>query len=399
MTRVVVTGMGIVSSIGNDIDSVQKALWTGSSGIRFNEKFKAIGMRSHVSGPINFDAKQHVPKKMLRFMGVAGSYAWFATQQAIQNSGLAQDVISSSRTGMIVGTGGVSYDEAIEAVDILKAKGIRKVGPYRVTKGMASSVTACLASAFEIKGVSYAVSSACATGSHSIGVASEQILSGKQDVMIAGGADDPDWTMAIQFDAMGALSAKFNDKPEQASRPYDERRDGFVISGGAGILVLESLEHAQKRGATILAELVGYGASSDGVGMVQPSGEGAVRCMKMAVQENVVDYVNAHGTSTPAGDMVELQAINDAFLGQPPKISSTKSITGHGLGAAGAQEAIYSLLMLRNGFVAGSQNIDTMDSSPLTQTICKQSEKADLQCVMSNSFGFGGANACLVFKK
>lgn len=402
MTRVVITGMGIVSSIGNDVDSVQDALWQGRSGISFNEKFQEVGMRSHVSGSLDFDAKQFVPKKMLRFMGVAGSYAYSAAEQAIQNSGLEQSVLSSGRTGMIVGTGGVSYDEAIEAVGILKDRGIRKVGPYRVTRGMASSVTACLATAFAIKGVSYAVSSACASGSHAIGVASEQIKLGKQDVMIAGGADDPDWTMAVQFDAMGALSTKFNDKPSQASRPYDEQRDGFVISGGAGILVLESLEHAQKRGATILAELVGYGASSDGDGMVKPSGEGAVRCMQMAVQEHSVDYVNAHGTSTPVGDVVELQAIHDAFAGSDsnslPKVSSTKSITGHGLGAAGAQEAIYSLLMLRNGFIAGSQNIDVMEASPLTQSICRQSEKADLQCVMSNSFGFGGTNASLVFK-
>lgn len=403
MKRVVITGMGLVSSIGNDLETVTDALWKGRSGITADDSFKSVGMRSQISGSLQFDAQEIIPKKQLRFMSRAGAYAWGAADQAISMSGVTASTLSSGRAGMIVGTGGVAYDEAIDAVEILKSSGIRKVGPYRVTRGMASSVTACLATAFGIRGVSYAVSSACASGAHAIGVASEQIRLGNQDLMVAGGADDPDWTMAVQFDAMGALSTKFNHSPTEASRPYDRSRDGFVISGGAGVVVLESLEHARERGATIIAELVGYGVSSDGVGMVVPSGEGAERCMRMAANGHAIDYINTHGTSTPAGDLVELNAISKVMGSHLPLISSTKSITGHGLGAAGAQEAIYSLLMLQNGFVAGSQNIldldPDVDSEIAGKMICRESRRIPLSCVMTNSFGFGGTNAALTFKK
>lgn len=402
--RVVITGLGIVSCLGNDADSVADALYHGRSGIALRQEQIDMGMRSHIAGAPNIDVSEHIDRKQLRFMGDAAAYAYIAMQQAIKDAGLSEREVSNVRTGIIAGSGGASSASQTEAADILREKGLRRVGPYRVTQTMGSTVSACLATPFKIKGVNYSISSACSTSAHCIGNAMEQIQMGKQDVVFAGGGEELHWTLSSLFDAMGALSTKYNDSPEQASRAYDADRDGFVIAGGAGMLVLEELEHARARGAKIYAELVGYGATSDGYDMVAPSGEGAVRCMQQALATvtGPIDYINAHGTSTPAGDIQELKAVREAYqdLGYIPVVSSTKSLSGHSLGAAGVQEAIYSLLMQQRGFIAASANIHTLDPEaeglPIART---RHDNVDLQRVMSNSFGFGGTNACLVFER
>ena len=403
MKRVVITGLGIVSCIGNDKDTVLDALKEGKSGIRFREDYKDLGFRSHVAGTIDIDLKEHIDRKQLRFMGDAAAYAYIAMKQAAEDSGLSEDQISNERTGIIAGSGGASSANLIEAADILRDRGLKRVGPYRVTQTMGSTVSACLATPFKIKGVNYSISSACATSAHCIGNAVEMIQLGKQDVVFAGGGEEEHWTLSCLFDAMGALSTKYNDTPETASRAYDANRDGFVISGGGGMVVVEELEHAKARGAKIYAEIVGYGATSDGYDMVAPSGEGAVRCMKqaMATTEGKIDYINSHGTSTPAGDVQELKAINETFGGDDcPMIGSTKSLTGHSLGATGVQEAIYSLLMMENDFVAASANIETIDPEAENLNIVRERQDGvKLNQIMSNSFGFGGTNASLVFKR
>lgn len=403
MRRVVVTGMGIVSSIGNDKAQVLDSLKSGTSGIRFQQEYKDLGMRSHVAGSVQIDLSELIDRKILRFMGPAAAYAYIALKQAIDDSGLSDDQVSNFRTGLIMGSGGASSSSQVEAADILRSKGVKRVGPYRVTQTMGSTTSACLATPFKIKGVNYSISSACATSAHCIGNAMELIQMGKQDIIFAGGGEEEHWTLSSLFDAMGALSTSYNDTPTKASRAYDANRDGFVIAGGGGALVLEELEHAKARGATIYAELVGYGATSDGYDMVSPSGEGAVRCMQQAFAtvEGDIDYINAHGTSTPAGDLPELRAMKQAFDGRKlPKISSTKSLTGHSLGAAGVQEAIYSLLMLENNFVTASANIETLDPEaeglPIVREVINDIK---LNRVMSNSFGFGGTNASLVFQR
>ncbi len=400
MKRVVITGCGIVSCLGNNQQQVLNSLKTGKSGITFNESYKEQGLRSHVSGSIHLNPKEYIGKKDLRFMSPGAVYAFIAMQEAIEQAGLAENQVSNERTGLIIGAGGTSSSCIVESVDKLRERGIRRVGPYVVTKTMRSGISACLATPYKIKGLNYALSSACATSTHCIGLAMEQIQFGKQDVIFAGGGEEEHWSLSMMFDAMGALSSKFNDTPEQASRPYDQARDGFVIAGGAGVVVLESLEHALARGANILAEVVGYGATSDGYNMVAPSGEGAVRCMQQALAtvDNEIDYLNAHGTSTPLGDITELQAICEVFKDKMPKITSTKSLSGHSLGAAGVHEAIYSLLMLQNNFIAASANLNELDEKidsniPLVD---KTIENIELNTVMSNSFGFGGTNASLV---
>ncbi|AKH68628.1 3-oxoacyl-(acyl-carrier-protein) synthase [Spongiibacter sp. IMCC21906] len=404
MKRVVVTGMGIVSSIGNDLEQVLNSLQTGKSGIAFNETYKEKGFRSHVSGSIkDLDMKSLIDRKQLRFMGDAAAYAYIAMQQAITDSGLEEKDIDNERTGIIAGSGGASSANLIESADILREKGVKRIGPYRVTQTMGSTVSACLATPFKIKGVNYSISSACATSAHCIGNAAELIQLGKQDVVFAGGGEEEHWSLSCLFDAMGALSTKYNDTPEQASRPYDANRDGFVIAGGAGMVVLEELEHAKARGAKIYGELVGYGATSDGYDMVAPSGEGAARCMRMALKDvtEEVDYINSHGTSTPAGDMQELKAIKQAYEGKAiPAIGSTKSLAGHSLGATGVQEAIFSLLMMEHNFIAASANIETLDpEADSVPIVLEKRENVTLNSVMSNSFGFGGTNASLVFKR
>ena len=402
MKRVVVTGMGIVSCLGNDIPSVLESLQQGRSGISFNETYKEMGFRSHVSGSINLNLKELIDRKVLRFMGEASAYAYLSMQQAIADAGLSEPEYSNPRAGIIAGSGGAASSRQVEAVDILREKGLKKVGPYRVTQTMGSTVSACLATPFKIKGVNYSISSACATSAHCIGNAVEQIQMGKQDIIFAGGGEEEHWTLSCLFDAMGALSTKYNDTPDKASRAYDADRDGFVIAGGGGMLVLEELDHAIKRGAKIYAEVVGYGATSDGYDMVAPSGEGAIRCMQQAMStvSGKIDYINAHGTSTPAGDVQELKAIKATFADDIPLVSSTKSLSGHSLGATGAQEAIYSLLMMQHNFVAASANIATLDQEgegiPIVQT---RKDKITLDRIMSNSFGFGGTNASLVFQR
>ena len=402
--RIVITGLGIVSCLGNDADTVSKSLFEGRSGITVNQEQIDIGMRSHVSGSPIIDIETHIDRKKLRFMGNAAAYAYIAMQRAIDDAGLQESEVSHERTGIIAGSGGASSLSQTEASDIMRERGLRRVGPYRVTQTMGSTVSACLATPFKIKGVNYSISSACSTSAHCIGNAMEQIQLGKQDVVFAGGGEELHWTLSCLFDAMGALSTKYNDTPEHASRAYDANRDGFVIAGGGGMLVVEELEHAKARGAKIYAELVGYGATSDGYDMVSPSGEGAVRCMRQALStvEGSVDYINAHGTSTPAGDIQELKAVREVFRGRDktPVIGSTKSLSGHSLGAAGVQEAIYSLLMQQHGFIAASANIEELDPQadglPIALT---RHDDVDLQRVMSNSFGFGGTNASLVFQK
>ena len=402
--RVVITGLGIVSCLGNDAESVIQALYEGRSGIGVRQEQIDMGMRSHVAGAPNIDIPALVDRKQLRFMGDAAAYAYIAMQQAIDDAGLKEPEVSNVRTGIIAGSGGASAAMQVEAADTLRERGIRRVGPYRVTQTMGSTVSACLATPFKIKGVNYSISSACSTSAHCIGNAMEQIQLGKQDIVFAGGGEELHWSLSCLFDAMGALSTKYNATPSCASRAYDANRDGFVIAGGGGMLVVEELEHAIKRGAKIYAELVGYGATSDGYDMVAPSGEGAVRCMQQALATvtGPVDYINAHGTSTPAGDIQELKAVRAAYLDRDhiPVVGSTKSLSGHSLGAAGVQEAIYSLLMQQKGFIAASANIDTLDPEAEGLPIAlKRHDNVDLQRVMSNSFGFGGTNASLVFQK
>jgi 3-oxoacyl-[acyl-carrier-protein] synthase-1 len=402
--RVVITGMGVVSCLGNDAESVTRSLYEGRSGISLRQEQVDMGMRSHVAGAPDIDIPALIDRKQLRFMADAAAFAYIAMQQAIDDAGLKEADISNPRTGIIAGSGGASAAMQVEAADILRERGIRRVGPYRVTQTMGSTVSACLATPFKIKGVNYSISSACSTSAHCIGNAMEQIQLGKQDIVFAGGGEELHWTLSCLFDAMGALSTKYNDTPQQASRAYDANRDGFVIAGGGGMLVVEDLEHAQKRGAKIYAELVGYGATSDGYDMVAPSGEGAVRCMQQALATvtGPVDYINAHGTSTPAGDIQELKAVRTAYEDRDhiPVVGSTKSLSGHSLGAAGVQEAIYSLLMQQQGFIAASANIETLDPEAQGLPIALQRhDDVDLQRVMSNSFGFGGTNASLVFQK
>ena len=402
MKRVVVTGLGITSCLGLDAASVTESLKLGRSGIKFKQEYADMGFRSHVAGTIDVDFKDYIDRKVLRFMGDAAAYAYMAMQQAIDDAGLSEDQVSHPRTGLVMGSGGASSSNQVEAADILRDKGLRRVGPYRVTQVMGSTTSACLATPFKIKGVNYSMSSACATSAHCIGTAMEQIQLGKQDIVFAGGGEEEHWSMSSLFDAMGALSTKYNDSPEKASRAYDADRDGFVIAGGGGVLVLEEYEHAKARGAKIYAELTGYGATSDGYDMVAPSGEGAQRCMQLAMStiRGKVQYINAHGTSTPVGDLAELGAIKKTFGDDIPYVGSTKSLSGHSLGAAGVQEAIYSLLMLQGDFLAASANIENLDPEaegiPILQ---ERVDNAGLSTVMSNSFGFGGTNACLVFEK
>ncbi|MEG3115839.1 beta-ketoacyl-ACP synthase I [Salinicola sp. 4072] len=402
MKRVVVTGLGIVSCLGNDAQQVLDSLRQGRSGIRFKPEYAELGFRSQVAGVVDIDIESLVDRKQLRFMGDAAAYAYIAMQQAVDDAGLEASDISNPRTGLIAGSGGASSANQVEAADVMREKGLRRVGPYRVTRTMGSTVSACLSTPFKIKGVNYSISSACATSAHCIGSAVEQIQMGKQDVVFAGGGEEEHWTLSCLFDAMGALTTHYNDTPEKASRPYDVDRDGFIIAGGGGMLVIEELEHAKARGAKIYAEITGYGATSDGHDMVAPSGEGAARCMRQALAglEGKVDYINTHGTSTPVGDVAELKAIRDVFGDTTPAMSSTKSLTGHSLGATGVQEAIYSLLMMQNRFICASANIDTLDEQANGFDIVRQRrDDVDVKRVLSNSFGFGGTNACLVLDR
>jgi 3-oxoacyl-[acyl-carrier-protein] synthase-1 len=401
MRRAVITGLGIVSSIGNNQQEVTESLRVGRSGITRSDEFAEAGMRSQVSGPLNIELADHIDRKTLRFMGDAAGYAYVAMQQAIEDAGLTEDMVSNTRTGIVAGSGGASSKNQVEAADILRDKGVRRVGPYMVTRTMGSTVSACLATPFKIKGVNYSISSACSTSAHCIGHAMEQIQLNKQDIIFAGGGEELHWTLSMEFDAMGALSSKYNDTPELASRTYDADRDGFVSTGGGSILVIEELEHALARGAKIYAEIVGYGATSDGADMVAPSGEGAVRCMQQALEtvDGPIDYLNTHGTSTPVGDVKELEAIREVFGEQCPPMSATKAMTGHALGAAGSNEAIFSLLMMQNDFIAPSINIETLDEKAEGLDIVTSTREAKLNQVMSNSFGFGGTNATLVLKR
>ncbi|MDE1494158.1 beta-ketoacyl-ACP synthase I [Xenorhabdus bovienii] len=401
MKRAVITGLGIVSSIGNNQKEVLESLREGRSGITFSEEFKEMGLRSHVWGNIKLDISGLIDRKTQRFMSDSSIYAYLAMDEAIKDSGLSDEQVSNLRTGLVVGSGGGSPRNQVNGSDGMRAKGLRGVGPYMVTRAMASGVSACLATPFKIKGVNYSISSACSTSAHCIGHAVELIQLGKQDVIFAGGGEELSWEMACEFDAMGALSTKYNETPELASRTYDQGRDGFVIAGGGGIVVVEELEHALARGAHIYAEIIGYGANSDGADMVAPSGEGAVRCMKLALDGigGGVDYINTHGTSTPIGDLKELGAIREVFGDNTPAISATKAMTGHSLGAAGAHEAIYSLLMLEHGIIAPSINIDNLDENASGMNIITEPTERELRTVMSNSFGFGGTNASLVMRK
>ncbi len=402
MKRAVITGMGIVSSLGNSVEAVTESLREGRSGISAKPEYTERGMRSQVAGQPDIDLAEHIDRKTLRFMGPAAAYAYISMQQAVASAGLDPEALANPRIGIIAGSGGASSASQVEAADILRDKGIRRVGPYRVTQTMGSTVSACLATPFHIKGVNYSISSACSTSAHCIGNALEQIQLGKQDIVFAGGGEEEHWTMSCLFDAMGAMSSKYNDDPTRASRAYDADRDGFVIAGGGGMLVVEELEHAKARGATILGEVVGYGATSDGHDMVAPSGEGAERCMRQAIAttEGKIDYINAHGTSTPAGDIPELEAVRRVFGDDAPRISSTKSLSGHSLGATGVQEAIYSLLMMQGDFIAASANIENLDPAAEGFPIVRERvDNANLQRVMSNSFGFGGTNASLVFQR
>jgi len=401
MKRVVITGLGIVSSIGNNAEEVLSSLKAGRSGISKSDSFEEAGLKSHVWGKPTIEPKDHIDRKAFRFMGDAAGYAYIAMEQAINDAKLTDEQVSNFRTGIVAGSGGASSENIVTSTDTLRNRGIRRVGPYAVPKTMGSTVSACLATPFKIKGVNYSISSACATSAHCIGNAMELIQLGKQDIVFAGGGEEVHWSLAMMFDGMGALSAGRNDTPELASRTYDANRDGFVISGGGGMVVVEELEHALARGAHIYAEIVGYGATSDGFDMVAPSGEGAVRCMQQAMQgvEGKVDYLNTHGTSTPVGDVKELGAIQELFGEESPAISATKAMTGHALGAAGVHEAIYSLLMMENSFVAPSINVDNLDEKAEGLDIVTEKRDVDLNLIMSNSFGFGGTNATLVMKK
>jgi len=402
MRRVVITGLGIVSCLGNEADQVSRALRDSLPGIRFKEAYKEMGMRSQIAGTPDINLEDHIDRKPRRFMGDAAAYAYVAMQQAIADAGLDEADVSNERTGLIAGSGGHSSFNQVEAADIARTRGVKRVGPYMVPRVMASTVSACLATPFKIKGINYSIASACATSAHCIGNAVEQIQLNKQDVVFAGGGEEEHWTLSCLFDGMGALSSKYNDTPETASRAYDASRDGFVIAGGGGMVVLEELEHAKARGARIYAEVVGYGATSDGHDMVAPNGEGAARCMRQALAtvDGDVDYINAHGTSTPVGDLAELKAIREVFGdGKIPAISSTKSLSGHSLGAAGVQEAIYCLLMMRDGFTAGSANITELDADAEGLPILTKSNDQRPELVLSNSFGFGGTTASLALKR
>ena len=402
LKRAVITGIGAISCIGNNISEITKSLKLGTSGISFNESYKELGMRSHISGSINLNLKDLIDRKHLRFMGEAASYAYLSTAEAIKDSGLDLSRFSSQDVGVIAGSGGASSRSQVEAADIVKSKGVKRIGPYRVTQTMGNTVSAALATFFGIKGVNFSISSACSTSAHCIGSALEQIQLGKQKIILAGGAEDEHWTMSSMFDAMGALSSSYNESPEKASRPFDKDRDGFVIAGGAGMLVVEELDHALERNADIYAEITGYGATSDGDDMVHPSGEGATNCMLKAVEmhgKDNIDYINAHGTSTPAGDPVELGSIKKVFIDKIPPISSTKSQTGHTLGAAGALESIFSLLMLKNSFISKTLNLSSSIDEGEGLDLVSEVRDQDLDAVMNNSFGFGGTNVSLVFEK
>ena len=402
LKRAVITGIGAISCIGNNISEITKSLKLGTSGIRFNESYKELGMRSQISGSINLNLKDLIDRKHLRFMGEAASYAYLSAAEAIKDSGLDLSRFSSQDVGVIAGSGGASSRSQVEAADIVKSKGVKRIGPYRVTQTMGNTVSAALATFFGIKGVNFSISSACSTSAHCIGSALEQIQLGKQKIILAGGAEDEHWTMSSMFDAMGALSSSYNESPEKASRPFDKDRDGFVIAGGAGMLVVEELDHALERNADIYAEITGYGATSDGDDMVHPSGEGATNCMLKAVEmhgKDNIDYINAHGTSTPAGDPVELESIKKVFINKIPPISSTKSQTGHTLGAAGALESIFSLLMLKNSFISKTLNLSSSIDEGEGLDLVSEVRNQDLDAVMNNSFGFGGTNVSLVFEK
>ncbi len=402
MKRVVVTGIGIVSSLGNNQAEVKQSLYEGRSGIRLSQEYRDIGFRSHVYGPLNLNPDDLIDRKIRRFMGDGAAFNFLAMQEAIADAGLEENQVSNPRSGLVMGSGGPSTANLLLAGDSFREKGVKKVGPYMVPRTMSNTNSACLATPFKIKGVNYSISSACATSAHCVGAGAEQIQLGKQDIVFAGGGEELHWTMTVLFDAMGALSSKYNDAPSTASRPYDETRDGFVISGGGGVLVLEELEHAKARGAKIYGEFVGYGATSDGYDMVQPSGEGAARCMKqaMATVNAPIDYINAHGTSTPIGDIKELQAVKEVFGDNVPPLASTKSLSGHALGAAGVHEAIYSLLMLNYDFISASANISQLDpGADGVPVVLQRVDNAQLTTVMSNSFGFGGTNATLIFQR
>ena len=400
--RVVVTGLGIVSSIGRNRDEVVAALKQGQSGIEYNSEYAEFGFRSHVYGSIKLNPDEVIDRRLRRFMGDGAAFNYIAMEQAIADAGLEKKHVSNPRSGLVMGSGGPSTSNQVLAADILRSKGARKVGPFMVPRTMSSTNSACLATPFAIKGVNYSISSACATSAHCIGHGGELIQMDKQDIVFAGGGEELHWTLSVLFDAMGALSGGYNDRPQQASRAYDAGRDGFVISGGGGVVVLEELEHALARGARIYAELTGYGATSDGYDMVQPSGEGAVRCMQQALTTvtGPVNYINAHGTSTPVGDVAELGAVREVFGNEIPYISSTKSLTGHALGAAGVNEAIYSLLMMEENFIAASANINKLDPAAEGMPIVRERmDNMSLDCIMSNSFGFGGTNASLVLQR
>ena len=402
MRRVVVTGIGIVSCLGNGKTAVLDSLKAGRSGIRHNQTYADIGMRSHVSGSIDINVSELIDRKLLRFMGDASAYSYLSMQEAIKDAGLEEEQISNFRSGIVAGSGGGSPKDQLESTDIAIERGIKRVGPYRVPRTMSSSVSACLATSFKIKGINYSISSACATSAHCIGNAMELIQMDKQDLVFAGGGESEHWSLSHMFDAMGALSTKYNDSPEKASRAFDADRDGFVIAGGGGMVLVEALDHALSRKAKIYAEITGYGATSDGHDMVAPSGEGGARAMLMAKQnlKGPVDYINTHGTSTPAGDISELRAIRNVFENSIPIINSTKSLSGHSLGAAGVQEAIYSLLMMENNFIAASANIEKLDEKAIGMPIVlERKDDTELKRIMSNSFGFGGTNASLVFDR
>lgn len=402
MRRVVVTGLGIVSSIGNNKEEVISSLRAGKSGVEFCEDYAELGFRSHIHGSINIDLDEHIDRKPRRFMGDGAAYNYVAMQEAIADAGLEPGEVSNERTGVVMGSGGPSTSNQVAAADITREKGPKRVGPYMVPRCMSSTNAANMATAFKIKGLSYSISSACSTSAHCVGNGSELIQMGKQDIVLAGGGEELHWTLTVLFDAMGALSSKYNDQPQRASRPYDANRDGFVISGGGGVVVLEELEHAKARGAKIYGEVTGYAATSDGADMVAPSGEGAVRCMRLALQgmgNRPVDYINAHGTATPVGDITELDAMREVFGSDLPRVTSTKSLTGHSQGATGVHEVIYSLLMMERGFIAPSINIDDLDPGAEGFPIVRELEEHELNCVMSNSFGFGGTNASLTFSR
>ena len=401
MKRAVITGYGVVSCLGNDKRTVENALYNGSSGIRYREDFEQMGLKCHVGGVIDLDPAEYIDRKTLRFMGNAAAYGYISAIKAIEDSGLDDSVVRDINTGLIMGSGGLSGESFVDAIDIMRERSVKRAGPYRVTQIMASTVSACVATPLGIKGVNYSLSSACATSAHCIGHARELIQLGKQKVILAGGAEEMHWSMAAMFDAMGALTSKYNMSPESASRAYDLNRDGFAPSLGGGCVIVEELEHALKRGANIICEVTGYGATSDGADMVAPSGEGAARCMEMAMSDSkgVIDYINTHGTSTPVGDLAELKAIKNVFGDDCPKISSTKSLSGHSLGAAGVHELIFSMIMLEKGFLAASANITDIDPEAQEIPILTAREDMDITRIMSNSFGFGGTNSTLIIEK